>query len=106
MGTGFRTRPCSDLRTRGALAESRHEIVAERNTRLVAEPPDHAAFAPHAARQHQGKFVRNVGLRMEARTAVGHVRDPAVARQRAGAAKYLAHAAHGVTLRASPLFRL
>lgn len=96
----------AELASCGALSEARHDAVAERDTRFMAEPPDHAAFTPAATGQHQREFVRQVRFRMQPRTAVGDVRDPAVARQRTGAAQYLAHASHCVTLRASPLFRL
>src|SRR3954469_25805854 len=90
----------------GALSEPRHEAVAERDARLMTKPPDNAALAPRAARQHQHEFLRYVRFRMQPRTTVGDVRDPAGARQRSGAAENLPRASHGVTLRASPLFRL
>src|SRR6185503_15552231 len=72
----------------------------------MAKPPDDAAFAPAALRQRQHELVGYVRFRMQPRAAVGDIRDPAVARQRSGAAQNLSHASHRVTLRASPLFGL
>src|SRR6185295_12111990 len=74
---------------------------AELRADLVAEAPDHAALAALlAAREHQRELVRHVeAFGMQPHAAVGDVRDPAVARQRAE--QDLRRPAHQMT-RAAP----
>jgi hypothetical protein len=94
---------CGELLAVGQPArETRRSSVDEFRTNLVTQPPHHAAIAA-AAGQHQDKLLRHIDLGMQPHAAVGHVGDPAIARQRAGRRLYLGEPAHREALAAPPV---